>query len=151
MKAIIIYASTHHGNTYKLVDAIAKKYDVAEIDAVTQHKADLSEYDFIGFASGIDFGKFYEPVEAFLRENLPENKKVFFLYTCAKDSAAFTKSIKEEARKKNSVIIGEYGCNGFNTYGPWKLIGGMNKNHPTTEEVEGAVRFFERLVNEAED
>ena len=127
-KAVIIYASTHHGSTKKLVDAISDKYDIIQIDALMQKKADLSQYDIIGFASGIDFGKFYPSVEEFLENNLPKSKKVFFLYTCAKVSDRFTKAIKEKALEKDSIILGEYGCKGYNTYGPWKLIGGMNKN-----------------------
>ena len=146
-KAVIIYASTHHGSTKKLADAIANRYDVHLIDAAKQHSADLSEYDLIGFASGIDFGKFYDSVEQFLEKNLPENRKVFFLYTCAKVSSRFTEIIKDAARRKGAVILGEYGCRGFNTYGPWKLIGGMNKGHPSAEELQGAVGFFESLLH----
>jgi len=144
-QAVIIYASTHHGNTRKLVEAIAEKYDIAQIDATKQQQADLSEYDLIGFASGIDFGKFYDSVEAFLEKNLPEKKRVFFLYTCARKSDRFTETVNKAALKKNAVILGEYGCRGYNTYGPWKIIGGMNKNHPSVEEQDGAVQFFESL------
>ncbi|MBQ1170214.1 MAG: flavodoxin family protein [Oscillospiraceae bacterium] len=146
-KAVIIYASTHHGSTKKLADAIADRYDVHLIDATKQYSADLSEYDLIGFGSGIDFGKFYESVEQFLEKNLPENKRVFFLYTCARVSDRFTETIKTAARRKGAVILGEYGCRGFNTYGPWKLIGGMNKGHPSAEELQGAVGFFEFLLH----
>ena len=146
-KAVIIYASTHHGSTRKLIEAIADRYDVHLIDATQQHSADLSAYDLIGFASGIDFGKFYESVEQFLEKNLPENKRVFFLYTCARVSDRFAETIKTAARRKGAVILGEYGCRGFNTYGPWKVIGGMNKGHPSAEELQGAVRFFESLIH----
>ena len=145
-RAVIIYASIHQGNTRKLVEAIAGKYDIKQIDAVKQQQADLSEYDLIGFASGIDFGKFYASVEEFLEKNLPENKRVFFLYTCAKKNPRFTETIKTAAQKKGAVILGEYGCKGYNTYGPWKIIGGMNKNHPMPEELDGAVQFFESLL-----
>ena len=145
-KAVIIYASTHHGSTKKLAEAIADRYDVHLIDAAKQHAADLSAYDLIGFAPGIDFGKFYESVEQFLEKNLPENKRVFFLYTCARVSDRFTETIKTAARKKGAVMLGEYGCRGFNTYGPWKMIGGMNKGHPSEEEQQGAVEFFESLL-----
>ena len=146
-KVVIIYASTHHGSTKKLADAIADRYDVHLIDATKQYSADLSEYDLIGFGSGIDFGKFYESVEQFLEKNLPENKRVFFLYTCARVSDRFTEIIKDAARRKGAVILGEYGCRGFNTYGPWKLIGGMNKGHPSAEELQEAVGFFESLLH----
>ena len=145
-KAAIIYASKHHGNTYKLVKAISEKYDIALINAETETAANLSEYDLIGVASGIDFGKFYPSVEQFLKDNLPENKKIFFLYTCARKSLRFTETVRAEAEKKGALVIGEYGCRGYNTYGPWKLFGGMNKEHPTPDEIEGAVCFYKSLL-----
>ena len=143
--AIIIYASTHHGNTRKLVEAIAETYHIPLIDATQQKQADLSGYDLIGFASGIDFGRFYAPVETFLQDNLPEGKQVFFLYTCARPGNRFTQTIQAEARKKNARILGEYGCRGYNTYGPWKWIGGMNRNHPSQQELQQALHFFASL------
>ena len=100
----------------------------------------------IGFASGIDFGKFYDAVEQFLKDNLPENKAVFFMYTCARDDKDFTYTIRTEAMKRHALLMGEYGCRGYNTYGAWKVIGGMNKHHPTKKELDGAVQFYELLI-----
>ena len=114
----VIYASTHHANTSRLVEAIAAEYSIECIDAAKQQSADLSQYDLIGFASGIAFGRFYDSVERFLENNLPRGKRVFFLYTCAKISDRFTKTVEEKARKADAVILGAYGCKGFNTYGP---------------------------------
>lgn len=144
-KTIIIYASKHHGNTYKLVKAISDKYEIAMIDATKKSIANLQEYEVIGFASGIDFGKFYESVENFAKDNLPKKKKVFFLYTCAMERKEFTNSMKEIVLEKEATILGEYGCKGYNTYGPWKFIGGMNKKHPTEAEIMSAVEFFDKL------
>ena len=127
-KIVIIYTSMHHGNTYKLVKAISDKHNIEIIDATKQMVADLQKYDVIGFASGIDFGKFYETIENFAKENLPIKKQVFFLYTCAMERKGFTNSIREIVTKKDAEVLGEYGCKGYNTYGPWKVIGGMNKN-----------------------
>ena len=145
-KTVIIYASTHHGNTRKLIEAISEKYQIDIIDAIEQKFANLSEYDLIGFASGIDFGKFYDAVEQFLKDNLPENKAVFFMYTCARDDKDFTYTMRTEAMKRHALLLGEYGCRGYNTYGAWKVIGGMNKHHPTKKELDGAVQFYELLI-----
>ena len=145
-RTAIVYVSKHHGNTYKLVKAISDKYEVAMIDAMKELHVDLQEYDIVGFASGIDFGKFYMEIENFARENLPLQKEVFFLYTCAMDREGFTDSIKEIVLKKDAVILGEYGCRGYKTYGPWKLIGGMNKSHPTENEIQECVNFCEKLL-----
>ena len=57
-KTVIVYASTHHGNTRKLVEAISAKYEITMINTNEVQTADLSEYELIGFASGIDHGNF---------------------------------------------------------------------------------------------
>ena len=48
--------------------------------------------------------------------------------------------------EKGAVVLGEYGCRGYNTYGPWKLIGGMNRDHPSQEELYAAEDFFASLL-----
>ena len=53
MKTAIVYASVHHGNTKKIIDEIAKTKDVELLDATQTVEKDLSEYDLIGFASGV--------------------------------------------------------------------------------------------------
>ena len=111
-----------------------------------ENVAILEEYEVIGFASGIDFGKFYEEIEDFAKENLPIKKKVFFLYTCAMDRKGFTDSMKEIVLEREAIILGDYGCKGYNTYGPWKVIGGMNKKHPTDAEIMSAIEFFEKTI-----
>ena len=47
---------------------------------------------------------------------------------------------------KGADILGEYGCYGFNTFGPFKLIGGIAKGHPDQAELTGAVEFFEGIM-----
>ena len=145
MNAIIIYISTHHENTKKLVDAISEKYNIKAVPLSEAHTIDLNSYDIIGFASGIAFGKFYEPLERFAKQRLPHGKKVFFLYTCGKNNDKYTCSISDIAQSHECEILGSYGCLGFDTYGPFKLIGGISKGHPTQAEIEGAVIFCEKI------
>ena len=47
--------------------------------------------------------------------------------------------------KRGAKILGEHGCFGFNTFGPFKLIGAMPKGPPTEDELAGAVRFYDAL------
>ncbi len=42
MNTVIIYESAHHGNTKKLVDAIAKKYNVRKASIDEAEGIDLS-------------------------------------------------------------------------------------------------------------
>lgn len=146
MKTAVIYYSQHHGNTKKLVDAIAKAYDVTLIDVTKQPEQDLSGFDCIGFASGIYYQKFHEQVLRFAERNLPNGKKVFFLYTYGIKRDSYTSAIRAIAEKKNAEIAGAYGCNGFDTFGPFKLVGGIAKGRPNEADIAGAVRFFEGLT-----
>ena len=81
MKTAIVYASVHHGNTKKIIDEIAKTNDVELIDATQTVEKDLSEYDLIGFASGVYGGKFHQSVLKFASVNLTDNKNVFLICT----------------------------------------------------------------------
>ena len=48
-------------------------------------------------------------------------------------------------KEKNCKDIGHYSCLGFDTYGPFKLIGGIAKGHPTDQEIQGAIDFYKSL------
>ena len=143
MKTVIVYASVHHGNTKKLVEKIAEKCKVDLIDAVQQPKADLSDYDRIGFASGIYFSKFHQTILKFASENLPENKKVFMI--CTYGGSAAYKSLEVILKEKKTDIIGKFGCKGYDTFGPFKLVGGIAKGHPDEKDLEAAVSFVAGL------
>ena len=146
MKTILIYESTHHGNTKKLVDAVAKRYGIRTATVEEAATMDLSAYDRIGIASGVAFGKFYEAAERFVDDSLPKGKDVFFLYTCGNDSGKYANSVSAKARARGCRVLGVYGCRGFDTFGPFKLIGGIAKGHPTQSEIDGAVEFYGSLA-----
>ena len=145
MSTAIVYYSKHHGNTKKLLDAIAEKHPVTLIDVTAQPDADLSGYERIGFASGIYYSAFAKQIISFANAHLPERKDVFYIYTHGAPKGDFLKTIREIAEKKHCREIGEYRCQGFDTFGPFKLVGGIAKGHPTEEEIEGAVTFYQQL------
>lgn len=143
MKTAIVYYSKHHENTLKLLRAI-KEADpaVTLIDAL--EGGDLSGYDAIGFASGIYYSKFHKSVLR-MAQQMPEGKKTFFLYTYGAKRDGYTGSIREATVGRHAQVLGEYGCYGFNTFGPLRLIGGMAKGRPNSEDIRGAVEFYANL------
>lgn len=149
MKVAIAYYSRHHGNTRKLLDAIKEQWDVELIDVVECSEADLSGYDVIGFASGIYFGKFSDKVIDFAKKNLPGNKRVFLVKTYGV-KGDYTKAMRRIIADKPCVLLGTYGCRGYDTFGPFKLIGGVAKGHPDEKDVNGAVEFFRRIIQQLE-
>ena len=146
MTTAIIYYSKHHGNTKKLLDAIvAEDPEVELVDAIEKKELELSGYDRIGFASGIYYGKFAEQVINFANVNLPAGKDVFFIATAGNPTKNCFNSIAAVTEEKHCKELGRYICKGFDTFGPFKLVGGLQKGHPTDEEIEEAVKFYKGL------
>jgi flavodoxin len=145
MKTAIVYVSTHHGNTKKLVEAISEKHDLTVIDGIKDEDFDLNAFDRIGFASGIAFGKFYPQMLKLMDEKLPEGKDVFFLYTYGIKTNRYCNAARKIAGMKKAKILGEYGCRGYDTYGPFKLLGGISKDHPDKADLQDAVAFYQNL------
>ena len=146
MKTAIIYYSRHHGNTRKLLDAIAANHgDVDLIDVTGQPSADLSGYERVGLASGIYYGGFARQILDYAQEHLPEKKDVFFIFTHGAPKGDFLKSIRRITEQKQCREIGSYHCQGFDTFGPFRLVGGIAKGHPTGEEISGAADFYRNL------
>lgn len=145
MKTAIVYYSQHHGNTRKLLDAIAAENEVTLTDVTKQPETDLTGYDRIGFASGIYYSSFAKQLLSFAQAYLPEGKEVFYLYTHGAPKGEFLAAIREIAAEKHCSEIGSYHCRGFDTFGPFKLVGGIAKDHPTAEELRGAADFYRNL------
>ena len=146
MKTAIVYASVHHKNTEKLVQAIAaKNLDVELIDATKTVLKDLSSYDLIGFASGIFYSKFHKALINFITENLPAHKNTFVIYTCGADRPSYLKDMEELIKSKECFLVGHYSCLAFDTFGPFKLVGGLNKGRPNDSDIQKALEFFETL------
>ncbi len=146
MKTAIVYYSQHHGNTKKILDAIAAADDsVTLIDVTAAPEADLSGYDRIGFASGIYYSSFARQVLQFASVNLPAQKDVFFLATCGSPQKNYFNAIRKVSKDKQCRELGSHLCLGFDTFGPFKLVGGIRKGHPTEEEIRAAVEFYRGL------
>ena len=145
-KTAIVYFSEHHGNTRKLVEAIAAAHEeVTLIDAATKIEVDLSGYELIGFASGIYGGQFAKKLMTFAQINLPDRKDVFIIYTSVMERKSYSDDLKTFLDKRNARIKGSWHTKGFCTFGPLKLIGGAFKNRPDDNDIKQAIEFYERL------
>lgn len=145
MSTAILLASYHHGNTKKLVDAIASRNEVTIIDVLQCKNYDLSSFDRIGIASGVYAFNIHEEMLNFLKNNLPENKKVFILTTSASGKTC-TGVLKTLLNDKKAEVLGEFNCGGFCDLKLFKWIcGGLQKGRPNDMDIVDAVKFYERL------
>ena len=145
MKTAVVHYSEHHGNTKKLLDAIAAKHDVTLIDVTKAPETDLSGYDRIGLASGIYYSSFAKQLLVYAQEHLPDGKDVFYIFTHGAPKGMFLNAVRKIAEAKHCRELGDYHCQGYDTFGPFKLVGGIAKGHPTEDEISGAVSFYEGL------
>ena len=145
MKTAICYYSRHHGNTLKVLEAMAREGDVDLIDVTARQAVRLEDYDCIGFASGIYGATFHKAVAAFARQYLPAGKPVFFVYTYGGAKGSGARAVAVVAREKNCPVLGEFSCKGYDTFGPFKLVGGIAKGHPDEKDLEKARCFYREI------
>lgn len=145
MKTLICYYSRHHGNTRKVLEAIAQEGEVDLVDVTTRQSVSWDEYDCIGFASGIYGFEFQKAVTEYARQYLPKGKPVFFVYTYGGAKGTGAKAVEDVARAKGCPVLGEFSCKGYDTFGPFKLMGGISKGHPDAQDLENARSFYQTL------
>lgn len=143
MTTAVVYYSHHHGNTKKLLEALPG--DVTLIDAENPGQTDLSQFDRVGLASGIYGGSFDRRVLSFAQAHLPAGKPVFLAATAAMKLNSHFSAVRKVCQEKGCPVLGAYLCQGYNTFGPFKLVGGTGKGHPTQEETDAFAAFYQSL------
>ena len=144
----IVYSSTHHGNTEKVLNKIKEKFpETVLIKAGDFNPDDFNRYEAIGFASGIFYLKFAKPVDKLFKRALASGvQKLFFIYTAGAVNAGFEKSLRSKTEQSGKICMGIFGCKGFDTFGPLKLIGGLNKGRPNEDDFKNAIDFFGKNI-----
>jgi len=145
MKTVICYYSRHHSNTLKVLEAMTKEGETDLIDVTARQTVRLEDYDRVGFASGVYYGNFHDSVLSFARQYLPQGKPVFFVCTYGGTKGGSTKELSQIAKEKGCPVLGEFGCKGYDTSGPFKLMGGVAKGHPNERDLEDARRFYREI------
>ena len=144
----IVYSSTHHGNTEQVLYKIKEKYpETVLIKAVDFNPDDFKRYDTVGFASGIFYFKFAKSVDTLFEQALASGvQKLFFIYTAGAVNTGFEKTLRKRTEQNGKICLGIFGCKGFDTFGPLKLIGGLNKGRPNENDFKNAIDFFEKNI-----
>lgn len=149
MKAVIVCTSVSHGNTQRVADIMggvlqARVVEPGQIDA-----AELAEYDLVGFGSGIFLGSFHAHLRAFV-QSLPRQSrgKAFVFATSGFPDAGpqrFSRPMVSLLEEKGFEVVDTFSCRAFDTYLPFKLVGGIRKGRPNAADLEQARVFAQAL------
>ncbi len=148
MRTLIVYVSVHHGNTERVARAMAEALNAEIVTPDEINPGEVVRYDMVGFGSGIYFLKHHKKIIQFARK-LPHGTHRAFIFSTR---GSFPRWICHAALKKALVsrgwtIVDEFSCRGYDTYGPLKYIGGINRGKPNERDLENARAFAERLCH----
>ena len=68
-----------------------------------------------------------------------------FVKFAIEDRPSYLKDMEELITSKECFLVGHYSCLAFDTFGPFKLVGGLNKGRPNDNDIQKALEFFETL------
>ncbi|MCI8399942.1 MAG: flavodoxin [Oscillibacter sp.] len=148
MKIKIICASTHHGNTRKLAEHMARCTGAKLVDIAQTPAPDLTDCDLLGFASGVYFGDYHKDL-ARLAETAPikPGQRIFLVHTCGMAYRDYARDMKKRLTARGALCVGCFHCRGYDTYAIWGKIGGIAKGHPNSRDLENAERFIRGLIS----
>ena len=119
MKAILIYASVHHGNTKKIAEAMAQELGADLADIIQSKEIDLSAYKVIGLASGVFFHSMHEEIRRCL-PSLPAGLAI----------AIMQRERPGSFRKRESVTLAISSAGDMIPSGPLARSAGLRRTIP---------------------
>ena len=158
VKSLVIVFSYHHNNTEKIANACANVLG-AKVKTPQQVKPEeIAEYDLVGFGSGI-YSATFDPSVLDLADRLPNTagKKAFLFSTYGAPAFIANREfieknhqqIREKLQAKGYMVIGEFGCAGWNTNSFLQYFGGLNKGRPDASDLQNAETFARQMKEKA--
>ncbi|RSS33460.1 flavodoxin [Streptomyces sp. WAC07061] len=148
MKSVIVCTSVSHGNTRRVADTMARVLGAAVVSPAEADPAELAAAALVGFGSGVYYGRLHPTLTALVR-GLPEARGRAFVFATSglpgPSSAPFTHPLARRLAGKGFRVEGSFSCRAFDTWGPFGLVGGINRQRPDAGDLAAARLFAERL------
>lgn len=154
MKTLMVCVSVSNGNTRKVADAMADVLGTEVMEPEAVDAAAIEAADLVMVGSGIYAMSFHPRLRAFVGR-LPKvtGKRAVLFWTSGGPELPwlqYSKGMVRDLRAKGFDVAGTFSCRGWDTWLPLRLIGGLNKGRPNTEDL-GRAREFARQFVEAAD
>jgi flavodoxin len=144
--SIVVYQSLS-GNTKKIADAIAQGADTKAVRVNEIKESELAKAEIIFLGSGIYGGLHHRQIIDLVKKIDPKTK-VFVFSTAGIPAFKFIwhKKLKMALVKKKIKVIGEVSFKGFDTFGPLKFFGGMNRKRPNENDLKKARELGKKVA-----
>lgn len=156
MKTLLVCVSVEHGNTRKVMGAMAEVLgaSIIEPEGITNIQ-DLHDYDLIGFVAGIYYGFHHKRLRKFINQIPPgQSQKAFLVTTNGITNNFYIKllsininTLKSILARKGIEIIDDFSCGGISDWAFFKLVGGINKGRPNANDLADAQKFAQDLLS----
>ncbi|MFF1414073.1 flavodoxin family protein [Streptomyces sp. NPDC058289] len=149
-KSLIVCHSLLHGNTRRVADEMGR---ALMADVVTPNEVDMGDllaFELVGFGAGVRNNKLYprllELVEAMPQQ--PAGKAFVFATSGFPDGGLqkYTKPLVRLLEEKGFEVVGTFTCRGWDTWAPFKPVGGIRKGRPDRDDLRAARTFAENLL-----
>ncbi|MDJ0460741.1 flavodoxin family protein [Streptomyces sp. H27-C3] len=145
-KALIICASVSHGNTRRVAELMG---ELLGAPVVEPEEVDSTEgYDLIGFGSGIFLQKFHPRLREFVSSLPRQQGRAFVFATSGLPAPRFGPMVRL-LEGKGFEVEDTFSCRGFDTWAPFKLVGGIRKGRPDNRDLAAARSFAKGLKHAA--
>jgi flavodoxin len=132
-------------NTEKVAREMSGVLDAALVTPKRASGENISDYDLIGFGSGIYHGRFHGDLHDFVRSmQVPKGNRAFLFSTTGSKSYADRahREFRSMLEERGFNVVGEYSCLGFDTA---LSSEGINKGHPNGNDLKEARSFASSL------
>ncbi|MCK2244535.1 MULTISPECIES: flavodoxin family protein [unclassified Crossiella] len=149
MQAIIVCTSVSHGNTRRVAEAMGQVLDARVVAPDQVDPATLADYDLVGFGSGIFLGSFHAQLREFVQALPVQRRRHAFVFATSGFPEAgfqrFSRPLAKVLRDKGFAVADTFSCRGFDTWLPFKLVGGVRKGRPDAADLVAAREFADGL------
>lgn len=149
-RTLILLKSIHHQNTEMVARTMA---DVLQADVRTPQDAPdsvLEKYVLFGFGSGVYFGRLHSALRSWVDGLRPRSERLpAFIFSTAGSPSLHRLAhwgMRRRLSKAGFDVIGEFNCPGFDTFGPLRLVGGLNRGRPNEMDLARAAEFARTLL-----
>ena len=143
----IVYASVHHGNTRKVAESLSAELSADLFTVDVAEKVRLDRYELVGLGSGIYFGRHDASLRKLVDSWQQPPRRVFIFSTAGLPFLRWFQhaSLRKRLAKQGCRVVSEFCCRGWDTVGPLWLMGGINRKHPDTKDLNRALEFARQL------